>query len=123
VEATRAAYKALGQNPARYRGSAEALLRRVVGGKGVPEMLCVVDAIHLVFGGRAAAGWDCMIWDTLWEKSFFAWENPENVQGASASTILNLKIAALPPIPSGRTVARPAILSAHGDAPRKNSCR
>jgi DNA/RNA-binding domain of Phe-tRNA-synthetase-like protein len=32
VEATRAAYKALGKDPARYRNSAEALLRRVVGG-------------------------------------------------------------------------------------------
>ena len=48
VEATRAAYKALGKDPARYRGSAEALLRRVVGGKGLPEVNAVVDVINLV---------------------------------------------------------------------------
>ena len=48
VEATRAAYKALGKDPARYRGSAEALLRRVVGGKDLPEINAVVDVINLV---------------------------------------------------------------------------
>src|SRR5712671_1988955 len=48
VEATRAAYKALGKDPARYRGSAEALLRRVVGGKGLREINAVVDVINLV---------------------------------------------------------------------------
>ena len=48
VEATRAAYKALGKDPARYRGSAEALLRRVVGGKALPEINAVVDVINLV---------------------------------------------------------------------------
>ena len=37
IVATRAAYKALGKDPARYRGSAEALLRRVVGGTGLPH--------------------------------------------------------------------------------------
>src|SRR5260370_1024443 len=35
IVATRAAYKALGKDPARYRGSAEALLRRLRGGEGV----------------------------------------------------------------------------------------
>src|SRR5260370_29256924 len=48
VEATRKAYKALGKDPARYRGSAEALLRRVVAGKGLPQINAVVDAINLV---------------------------------------------------------------------------
>ncbi|HUC55638.1 MAG TPA: phenylalanine--tRNA ligase beta subunit-related protein [Candidatus Cybelea sp.] len=48
VEATRAAYKALGKDPSRYRGSAEALLRRVVAGKGLPEIHAVVDVINLV---------------------------------------------------------------------------
>lgn len=45
---TRSAYKALGKDPARYRGSAEALLRRVVAGKGLPEINTVVDVINLV---------------------------------------------------------------------------
>ena len=48
VETTRKAYKALGKDPARYRGSAEALLRRIVAGKGFPEINVVVDAINLV---------------------------------------------------------------------------
>src|SRR5258707_2583074 len=48
VEATRRAYKALGKDPARYRGSAEALLRRVVAGKGLPQINAVVDVINLV---------------------------------------------------------------------------
>jgi len=48
IEATRRAYKALGKDPARYRGSAEALLRRVVAGKGMPHINPVVDVINLV---------------------------------------------------------------------------
>src|ERR1700675_212519 len=48
IMATRAAYKALGKDPARYRGSAEALLRRVIAGKGLPEINAVVDVINLV---------------------------------------------------------------------------
>jgi len=48
ITATRAAYKALGKDPARYRGSAEALLRRVVAGKGLPQINPVVDVINLV---------------------------------------------------------------------------
>ena len=48
VEATRAGYKACGKDPARYRGSAEALLRRGVAGKGLPEINTVVDIINLV---------------------------------------------------------------------------
>jgi len=48
VQATRRAYKALGKDPARYRGSAEALLRRVIAGKGLPQINVVVDVINLV---------------------------------------------------------------------------
>src|SRR5713226_8731801 len=48
IVAARAAYKALGKDPARYRGSAEALLRRVVAGKGLPQINAVVDVINLV---------------------------------------------------------------------------
>jgi len=48
VEATRSAYKALGKDPARYRGSAEALLRRIVAGSGLPQINGVVDVINLV---------------------------------------------------------------------------
>src|SRR6202047_2868935 len=48
ILATRAAYKALGKDPARYRGSAEALLRRIIAGKGLPRINAVVDVINLV---------------------------------------------------------------------------
>src|SRR5712671_630355 len=48
ILATRAAYKALGKDPARYRGSAEALIRRVIAGKGLPRINSVVDIINLV---------------------------------------------------------------------------
>jgi DNA/RNA-binding domain of Phe-tRNA-synthetase-like protein len=48
ITATRAAYKALGKDPARYRGSAEALLRRVIAGKDLPQINAVVDVINLV---------------------------------------------------------------------------
>src|SRR5947209_9427601 len=48
VESVRKAYKSLGKDPARYRGSAEALLRRIVAGKGFPQINVVVDVINLV---------------------------------------------------------------------------
>jgi len=48
ISATRAGYRALGKDPARYRGSAEALLRRLVSGKHFPNVNCVVDIINLV---------------------------------------------------------------------------
>lgn len=48
ILATRAGYKALGKDPARYRGSAEALIRRVIAGKGLPRINNVVDIINVV---------------------------------------------------------------------------
>jgi len=48
ILATRAGYKALGKDPARYRGSAEALLRRIISGKGLPHIHAVVDIINVV---------------------------------------------------------------------------
>jgi DNA/RNA-binding domain of Phe-tRNA-synthetase-like protein len=57
ILATRAGYKALGKDPARYRGSAEALLRRVIAGKGLPRINNVVDVINLVsFESRLPVG-------------------------------------------------------------------
>jgi DNA/RNA-binding domain of Phe-tRNA-synthetase-like protein len=48
IAATRKAYKTLGKDPARYRPSAEALLRRVVKGKGLYKINNVVDLLNLV---------------------------------------------------------------------------
>jgi DNA/RNA-binding domain of Phe-tRNA-synthetase-like protein len=48
IRATRAGYKALGKDPARYRGSAEALLRRILSRKNFPHINAVVDIINLM---------------------------------------------------------------------------
>ena len=48
VAATRAAYKALGKDPARYRPAAEALLRRVAQGKGLFAVNNVVEVNNLL---------------------------------------------------------------------------
>ena len=48
ISATRTGYRALGKDPARYRGSAEALLRRIISGKHFPNINSVVDIINLV---------------------------------------------------------------------------
>jgi len=48
IQASRKGYKACGKDPARYRLAAEALLRRVVQGKGLYQINNVVDALNLV---------------------------------------------------------------------------
>lgn len=48
VQAQRSAYKAVGKDPGRYRGSAEALLRRVVQGKGLYAVNTLVDINNLL---------------------------------------------------------------------------
>lgn len=48
ISVSRKAYKACGKDPARYRPSAEALLRRVVSGKGLYQINNVVDQLNLV---------------------------------------------------------------------------
>jgi len=47
AQQTRRGYKATGKDPARYRPSAEALLRRVVKGKGLYQINNAVDALNL----------------------------------------------------------------------------
>ncbi len=48
VAATRDAYRSLGKDPSRYRGSAEALLRRVTSGKALYFINNLVDINNLV---------------------------------------------------------------------------
>jgi DNA/RNA-binding domain of Phe-tRNA-synthetase-like protein len=48
ILATRSGYKTLGKDPARYRGSAEALIRRIIAGKGLPRIHAIVDIINIV---------------------------------------------------------------------------
>jgi len=47
ISTTRAAYRALGKEPARYRPSAEALLRRIIQGKNLYQINNIVDTINL----------------------------------------------------------------------------
>src|SRR2546425_13043321 len=56
VETARKAYKVLGKDPARYRGSAEALLRRVVAGEGMAQVYCGGGGVNILLGGKTPPG-------------------------------------------------------------------
>lgn len=60
IQQTREAYKALGKKPGRYRPSAEALLRRVVSGKGLYAINNVVDSLNYISiqSGFSIGGYD-----------------------------------------------------------------
>lgn len=60
IDATRAAYKACGKDPNRYRPSAEALCRRVVKGLSLYRSLALIDLINLVsiVTGHSIGGFD-----------------------------------------------------------------
>ncbi|MDP3433682.1 MAG: phenylalanine--tRNA ligase beta subunit-related protein [Bacteroidota bacterium] len=60
IAASRKAYKACGKDPARYRLSAEALLRRAVSGKDLYQINNVVDQLNLVSitSGFSIGGYD-----------------------------------------------------------------
>ncbi|BDS11623.1 B3/B4 domain-containing protein [Aureispira anguillae] len=60
IASSRTAYKALGKDPSRYRLSAEALLRRVVKGKGLYEINTIVDTLNLISiqTGYSIGGYD-----------------------------------------------------------------
>jgi len=60
IEASRKGYRACGKDPARYRLSAEGLLRRIVSGKGLYKINNVVDQLNLVSveSGFSIGGYD-----------------------------------------------------------------
>jgi len=60
IKASRAAYKACGKDPARYRLSAEALLRRTIKGEELYRLGNVVDLLNLVSlsSGFSIGGYD-----------------------------------------------------------------
>ncbi len=60
VESVRAMFRGWGLDPARYRPSSEALLRRVAQGKGLYRVSNVVDASNL---GSVETGWPYGIYD------------------------------------------------------------
>jgi DNA/RNA-binding domain of Phe-tRNA-synthetase-like protein len=48
IKETREAYKSLGKDPSRYRGSAEALFRRLIQGKSLYQINNIVDANNFI---------------------------------------------------------------------------
>ncbi len=60
IQHGRKAYKSFGKDPARYRLSAEALLRRIVSGKGIYKINNIVDLLNLVSvkSGISIGGYD-----------------------------------------------------------------
>lgn len=58
---TRAAYKAFGKDPARYRSSCEAMMRRCVQGKGLYRVNSLVDINNLV---SLRSGYSIGLYDT-----------------------------------------------------------
>jgi len=60
IEATRTAYRRCGKDPSRYRPSGEALMRRVLKGKGLYQIDTAVDLINLasILYGYSIGGFD-----------------------------------------------------------------
>lgn len=60
IWAARQAYRSCGKDPARYRLSSEALMRRVKNGKGLPQVNNIVDIVNLVSlqTGMSIGGYD-----------------------------------------------------------------
>ena len=48
IKALRNGYKTIGKDPSRYRGSAEALVRRIIQGKGLYKINTIVDINNLI---------------------------------------------------------------------------
>jgi len=81
ISASRKAYKACGKDPARYRLSAEALLRRVVKRNEIYQVNNVVDALNLVSisSGYSIGGYDA---DTIeGDVSFGIGQKDERYEG------------------------------------------
>lgn len=73
VESTREAYKTLGKSPSEYRNAAEAMLRRIVKGKGLYHINNVVEINNLisVTSGYSIGSYDtgCLKGDVVLERA------------------------------------------------------
>jgi DNA/RNA-binding domain of Phe-tRNA-synthetase-like protein len=87
IRASRNAYKATGKDPARYRLSAEALLRRVVKGEELYRISNVVDLLNLVSitTGFSIGGYDASKIDG--EMQFGIGEAEEPYSGIGRGTL------------------------------------
>lgn len=90
ISAARSAYKSCGKDPARYRLSAEALLRRAVSGKGLYAISNVVDQLNLVSisTGFSIGGYDA---DQIQGAVQFGIGLPEEPYLAIGRGILNIE--------------------------------
>ena len=93
IKESRAAYKAFGKDPSRYRVSSEALIRRIGQGKGLYEVNTVVDVNNLI---SIESGFSVGSYDTARmgeDLVFRIGEAGETYKGIGKEEI---KIAALP---------------------------
>ena len=92
--AARKAYKTLGKDPSRYRLSAEALLRRIVQGKGLYEINAIVDSLNLVSAesGFSIGGYDMDAIEGGIELGIGATDEPYSAIGRGSLNIANLPI-------------------------------
>ncbi len=99
IRESRAAYKAFGKDPSRYRVSSEALIRRIGQGKGLYEVNTVVDANNLISveSGFSVGSYDASRIDD--ELIFRIGREGETYKGIGKDEI---KIDALPVIADGR---------------------
>ena len=69
IAATRRVYKACGKDPSRYRPASEALIRRILQGKGLYQLNTLVDLVNLasIAFGYSIGGFDAdkFVGDTL----------------------------------------------------------
>ena len=86
TRAVRAMFRAWGVDPSKYRPSSEALLRRVVQGKGLYRVLDAVDIANL---GSIETGWPFGCYDRSrihWPIAFRAGEAGETYEGIGKRT-------------------------------------
>lgn len=98
IAATRKAYKACGKDPARYRNSCEALMRRVVQGKGLYRVNNLVDLGNLL---SLESGWSLGIYDEEQIRGDICWgiaREGEHYRGIGKD---ELNIAGLPVLRDG----------------------
>lgn len=87
IERLRAAYSALGKEPSRYRGSQEALLRRIIQGKGLYHINSIVDINNFV---SLKSLHSCGVYDTAnitWPAAFRVGAQGEFYKGIGKETI------------------------------------
>lgn len=89
IKKAREAYRALGKDPSRYRVSAEALLRRILQGKGLYNVNNVIDILNIISikSGISIGGYDA---DCIEGAITFSIANEEEKYNAIGRGVLNI---------------------------------